>query len=621
MSYEALAKEIIDKVGGSSNIINVGHCMTRLRFSLKDDSSVSVEAVKNINGVVGAVNKGGQFQVIIGTHVPKVYEAIQNIGGFGGGSSQENQTDQTEKKGIITSILDTIAGSFTPVIPAIAGTGMIKALLALLVAFGWISTESQNYYVLNFVADAAFYFLPFLLAFSAAHKFKCNPYVAAVLAGLLLHPDLTALSTLTESVSYLGLPLRLATYSSSVIPILLIVWVGSYVEKWMKKISPASIQIFFVPMMTILIMSVVGLVGLGPLGSIIGDVLASGFMFLDENVSWLVPTLIGALCPLIVMTGMHYSIVPMAFTQIATLGYDTILSPGMLASNIAQGISTMVVLIKSKDKNMKSIAASSFIPALMGITEPSLYGVNLPLKTPLYAAMIGGGLGGLYAGLSGIRAFALVSIGLPCIPVFIEQGGSSANLINCLITIAISVVVTAIAAFILVKVEEPEEEVKESKQENIQLNKKVNIKSPITGTVMPLSAVSDEAFSSEAMGKGVAILPHDGRVYSPVTGQVMMVFGTKHAIGLVSEDGVEVLIHVGIDTVKLNGEHFKAYVESGQVVKQGDLLLEFDPEAIQAAGYSLETPIIITNTAQYLEIVETEETLIQAHKDLLTIIG
>ncbi|HAX72804.1 MAG TPA: PTS beta-glucoside transporter subunit EIIBCA [Firmicutes bacterium] len=618
MSYDVLAKQIIEKVGGPSNILNVGHCMTRLRFSLNDESKVNINEVKAINGVVGAVNNGGQFQIIIGTHVPKVYEAIQSIGIVSSDSTQEAQSG---KKGVFTSILDTIAGSFTPVIPAIAGTGMIKALLALLVAFGWISTESQNYYMLNFVADTAFYFLPFLLAFSAAQKFKCNPYVAAVLAGLLLHPDLTALSTVGEAVSYLGLPLRLATYSSSVIPILLMVWVGSNVERWMKKISPASIQIFFVPMMTILIMSVVGLVGLGPLGSIVGDFLASVFMFLDENVSWLVPTLLGALCPLIVMTGMQYSIVPMAFTQVATVGYDTILTPGMLASNIAQGVATFVVLIKSKDVNMKSIAGSATIPALMGITEPALYGVNLPLKTPLYAAMIGGGIGGLYAGLTGIRSFALVSIGLPCIPVFIEQGGSSANLINCLVTIAISIVVTAIAGFILIKVPGEKTEVKEAKEDSIQLNKKVSVKAPITGAVLPLSMVSDEAFASEAMGKGVAILPQEGKVYSPVTGQVAMLFRTKHAIGLISEEGVEILIHVGIDTVNLNGKHFTSHVESGQNVNQGDLLLEFDINAIKEDGYSIETPIIITNTAQYLDVLETEETLIQAHKNLLTIIG
>ncbi len=251
MSYNALAKEIIEKVGGASNITSLTHCMTRLRFNLKNSSKADLEVIKEIDGVVGAVNKGGQFQIIIGTHVSKVYEAIQALGVIG-----ESITDEpTKNKGIIPAVLDTIAGSFTPIIPAIAGTGMLKALLALLTTFGWLATDSQNYYILNFVSDAAFYFLPFFLAFSAANKFKMNPYVAAVLAGILLHPDLTVLSTLGESVNYLGLPLTLVTYSSSVIPILLIVWIGSYVEKYMKKISPKAIEIFFVPMMTILIMS------------------------------------------------------------------------------------------------------------------------------------------------------------------------------------------------------------------------------------------------------------------------------------------------------------------------------------------------------------------------------
>ncbi|WP_195513608.1 beta-glucoside-specific PTS transporter subunit IIABC [Turicibacter sanguinis] len=617
MSYDVLAKEIIEKVGGASNISNVAHCMTRLRFNLQDANKVNVDEVKAINGVVGAVNKGGQFQVIIGTHVSGVFEAIQKVGVI---SSNPSTNEANEKQSVVSQVLDTIAGTFSPIIPAIAGSGMVKALLAILTTFGWLSTDSQTYYILNFVSDATFYFLPFLLAFSAAQKFKCNPYVAAVMAGVLLHPNLTALSTIGEPVSYFGLPVTLATYSSSVIPIILIVWIQSYVEKYAKKVSPKSVQIFLVPMITVLVMSVLGLVVLGPLGSIVGNILASGFMFLDEKVSWLTPTLIGALCPLLVMTGMHYSLVPMSLAQLATFGYDTFLSPGMLTSNIAQGTAALIVSIKSKDQNMKSIAGSAAITGLMGITEPALYGVNLPLKTPLYSAMIGGGVAGLYAGITGIRAFASANPGLAAIPVYIGGEGMT-NLINCIITVAISIGVTAISAFILVKVPEEQTEVKEAKKDSIQLNKKVSVKAPITGTVMPLSTVSDEAFASEAMGKGIAILPQEGKVYSPVTGQVAMIFGTKHAIGLVSEDGVEVLIHVGIDTVKLNGQHFTTFVESGQAVKQGDLLLEFDMEAIQAAGYSLETPIIITNTAQYLDVLETDETLIQAHKDLLTIIG
>ncbi len=619
MSYEVLAKEIIEKVGGASNVSAVAHCMTRLRFNLKDESKVNLETVKAIDGVVGAVNKGGQFQVIIGTHVSKVFEAIQAVGNFDQSSSDEPE----EKKSVASQILDAIAGTFSPIIPAIAGSGMIKALLAVLTTFNWLSTDSQTYYILNFVSDATFYFLPFLLAFSASKKFKCSPYVAAALAGILLHPNLGALAELDNPVQYFGLPVTLATYSSSVIPIILIVWVQSYVEKCAKKYSPNSVEIFLAPMITMLVMSILALVVLGPIGAIAGDYLAQGFTFLDEKASWLVPTIIGALCPLLVMTGMHYSLVPICLAQLATLGYDSFLSPGMMVSNIAQGVAAAVVAFKAKDQNMKSIAASSAITGVMGITEPALYGVNLPLKTPLYSAMIGGGCAGLYAGITGIRAFASSSLGLAALPVFIGGEGMS-NFINAIISVAIAIVVTAVAALVLVKIEVPESkenEIKEAKKDNIQLNKKVIIQSPMTGTVLPLSQVSDEAFASEAMGKGIAIIPEEGKVFSPVDGTIAMVFGTKHAIGLVSESGVEVLIHVGIDTVKLNGQYFNAYIESGQVVKKGDLLLEFDMDAIKEAGFSLETPVIITNTQQYLDIIETEESLIQVNKELLTIIS
>lgn len=619
MSYEVLAKEIIEKVGGASNVSAVAHCMTRLRFNLKDDSKVNLETVKAIDGVVGAVNKGGQFQVIIGTHVSKVFDVIQAVGNFDQSSSDEPE----EKKSVASQILDAIAGTFSPIIPAIAGSGMIKALLALLTTFNWLSTDSQTYYILNFVSDATFYFLPFLLAFSASKKFKCSPYVAAALAGILLHPNLGALAELGNPVQYFGLPVTLATYSSSVIPIILIVWVQSYVEKYAKKYSPNSVEIFLAPMITMLVMSILALVVLGPIGAIAGDYLAQGFTFLDEKASWLVPTIIGALCPLLVMTGMHYSLVPICLAQLATLGYDSFLSPGMMVSNIAQGVAAAVVAFKAKDQNMKSIAASSAITGVMGITEPALYGVNLPLKTPLYSAMIGGGCAGLYAGITGIRAFASSNPGLAALPVFIGGEGMS-NFINAIISVAIAIVVTAVAALVLVKIEIPESkenEIKEAKKDNIQLNKKVIIQSPMTGTVLPLSQVSDEAFASEAMGKGIAIIPEEGKVFSPVDGTIAMVFGTKHAIGLVSKTGVEVLIHVGIDTVKLNGQHFNAYVESGQVVKKGDLLLEFDMDAIKEAGFSLETPVIITNTQQYLDIIETEESLIQVNKELLTIIS
>lgn len=620
MSYETLAKEIIDKVGGTSNIESLTHCMTRLRFYLKDVNKVNVEEVKRVNGVVGAVYKGGQFQIIIGTHVAQVHDTIIKVGGIT--SKTVTSNDSEEKKGIVSRVLDAISTIFISIIGAIAGAGMIKALLALLVAMKLVDTSSQTYYIMNFIGDSAFYFLPFLLAISAAKKFNCNPYFAVVLAGVLLHPNLVALKTAGDPVSFFGIPLTLASYSSSVVPIILTVWLMSYIERFAKKVSPEPVKIFLVPMIVFLITAPLALLAVGPLGTIVGDWLAIGFEFLNQKAGWLVPILIGALTPLLVMTGMHYSLLPIQLAQYATLGYATLTAPGMLASNVAQGAASLAVAYKTKDKNLKAMASSGGVTALMGITEPVLYGVNLPLKRPLYAVMIGGGVAGAWAGITGMRTYASATAGIFAFPVYIGPEGLQ-NMWNAVICAIIAFVVSFVLTLVFGFEDKTETEVetKEAVKDTIQLNKKVSIASPISGITVPLTQVNDEAFASEAMGKGIAIIPGEGKVYSPVTGKVAMLFGTKHAIGLVSETGVEVLIHVGIDTVKLNGEHFKAYVESGQEVKQGDLLLEFDIEAIQAAGYETITPIIITNTAQYLEVVETNESVIKANHELLTVIN
>lgn len=620
MSYDVLSKEIIEKVGGASNVESLTHCMTRLRFYLKDVNQVNIDEVKSINGVVGAVYKGGQFQIIIGTHVAQVHDTIIKIGGITSGTASSAQAE--EKKGVISNILEAISSIFMPVIGSIAGAGMIKALLALLVAMNFIDTNGQTYYVMNFIGDAAFYFLPILLAVSSAKKFNCNTYFAVVLAGGLLHPNLVALKSAGDSVSFLGIPMILASYSTSVVPIILTVWVMSYVERFAKKVSPGPVKIFLVPMLVFLITAPIALLGVGPLGTIFGDWLAVGFNFIDQKAGWAIPILLGAFCPLLVMTGMHYSLMPIQLAQYATLGYATLLGPGMLTSNIAQGAASLAVAFKTKDKNLKAVAASGGMTALMGITEPVLYGVNLPLKRPLYAVMIGGGVAGAWAGFTGMRTYASATAGIFAFPVYIGPEGLQ-NMWNAVISAFIAFVVTFVLTLVFgfEDKKETEVETKEAVKDTIQLNKKLSIAAPISGITVPLAQVNDEAFASGVMGKGIAIIPQEGKVYSPVTGKVAILFGTKHAIGLISENGVEVLIHVGIDTVKLNGEHFKAYVESGQEVKQGDLLLEFDIDAIQAAGYETITPIIITNTAQYLDIFETEESTVKPNANLLTIIS
>lgn len=444
--YQSLAKEIIEKVGGVSNVDQLTHCMTRLRFTLKDKAKANADTVKSINGVINVIESGGQFQVVIGTHVAEVFEEMPAFSNEGNSASSHSSTNQRVKW--YEKVLDVIAGSFSPVIPAIAGTGMLKAVLVLLTSFGWVSKEEQMYYILSYVADTAFYFLPFLLAWSASVKMKTSTVLSILMAGILLHPNYAALKTVGDPVNFLGLPVTLVTYSSSVVPILLIIWAQSYVEKFAKKISPNCVKVFLVPLITILIMTPIALCGLGPLGGIIGDYMSLGFEWLNEKGSWIAPFLIGTFTPPLVMTGMHYSLIPISTAQYATMGYGTILGPGMTCSNIAQGIASLAVALRTKDSNMKQIAFSSGITGVMGITEPALYGVNLPLKYPLIAAMIGGGLGGLYGGIMGVKSWASSSPGLAALPVYVGGEGMS-NFYHALIMVAISIVTTFIITYIL----------------------------------------------------------------------------------------------------------------------------------------------------------------------------
>lgn len=617
MDYGNLAKNILEKIGGEGNISFLTHCATRLRFNLNDDTKANVEALKKTKGVIGVVNSGGQFQVIIGSDVGNVYKEINKLGNFSEGMDKK----EDNSKGPVVKVLDTIAGIFTPIIPAITGAGMIKCVLALLVSFKLIGTSSQTYYILNFMGDAAFYFLPFLLADSAAKKFKCNSYLAMTIAGVLLHPSFGALKAAGKSVSFLGLPVTLANYSSSVIPIILGVWFMSFIEPIADRVSPKAVKFFTKPLLTIIVTAPVVLIVLGPLGTIMGDGIASGIAFLDTYASWLVPLIVGTFSPLLVMTGMHYGLIPIGINNLATAGFDTVVGPGMLGSNIAQGGAALAVALKTKNKELKQLASSSGITAVCGITEPAMYGVNLVLKKPLIAAMIGGGVSGLYLGLTGVARFVGGSPGLLALPGYIGTNGYS-NIINASIGAAIAFGVAFLAAWIL-GFEEPIEEGEETKEEVVikeKLVNKIKIASPINGDVVKLSEVKDETFASGIMGKGVAIIPKDGKIVSPINGTVQTIFKTKHAIGLVSDDGVEILIHIGLDTVQLNGEHFVAHIKDGDEVKVGDLLVEVNIEAVKEKGYDIVTPIIITNTDKYLDIISSEEESVNAGDTLLTIV-
>ena len=620
MDYKKLGYDLLQVVGGVDNISKLTHCATRLRFEFCDRSKVDKAAIENTLGVISVVEKGGQFQVVVGNDVPVTYRVLINeMGGTAAKSSSGSSSDdEKEKTGIITNIISAISTTFTPVIPALIGGGMIKAVLSLLVLCG-LDDSSSTYAVLNLISDAAFYFMPVLLAYGAAIKFECNPVLAMTLACALLHPTWSGMVSAGEGVDFFYIPVHLVDYSYSVIPIILSVWLMSYVEKFAEKYTPSIIKFFLKPLIILFISVPIALVIVGPLGSFLNSVIEAGANIINAKASWLLPMLMGALQPFLVLTGTAWAMTPIATVQISSLGYEIVNGPGMLASNIAQGGATLAVALKTKNSQLKQLASSSGFTAVMGITEPCLYGVLLRLKKPLIASMIGGGIGGIYAGISGLVRYAFVSPGLAALPAFI--GANPMNIVHAVITCIISFAAAFAAAWVLGFDEpaDPDQAKKETKPSEKPGSKAAAVSAPVSGICIPLSEVNDAVFSQKILGDGAAIIPSEGKVYAPVNGTVSTVFDTKHAIGLLSEDGVELLIHIGIDTVNLEGKYFTAHVESGQKIKKGDLLVSFDQEMIRKAGYDTVTPVLITNTAEFHSIHTDASGNVKAGDVLLTV--
>ncbi|MBE5973626.1 MAG: PTS beta-glucoside transporter subunit EIIBCA [Paenibacillaceae bacterium] len=618
MNHYELAKEILVLVGGSENITQLNNCATRLRMNLKDESKIDLNKIKEIQGVLGAAKKSGQYQIIIGTDVANVCDEIRKMGEI----TESTAPNQKTKK--LDALMDIFASIFTPVIPAITAAGMIKAILVICVLFG-MNKESQVYIIFNFIADAGFYFLPVMLAFSSAKKLGCNPYLAVMMGGILLHPSFTKMVSAGDPVFFLGLPVKLVNYGSSVIPIILAVWLMVYVERFADKISPKPVKFFMKPTLTILIVAPIVLIVLGPLGSYVGTVIATVTDFLNSRVSWLVPMLMGAFMPLLVLTGMHWSFLPILMTSYSTYGYEAVMGPGSLVSNICQGAAAFCVALKTKDKQFKQQASSAGITALMGITEPAMYGVTIKYRKVLLSVMLGGGAGGFYAGLMGVVRYTSGTPGLLSLPIFIGDNPMNVihALISCLIGFCITFVLTWFYGF-----KEPETdgavELDKGKDtdtgKQIPKSKKIMIYSPVNGRKVKLSKVSDETFAKEIAGKGMAVEPADGRITAPFDGEVVTVFRTKHVIGLRSSEGVELMIHIGIDTVELEGKYFTAHVADGDFVKAGDLLMEFDKQAIEAAGYETVVPVIVTNTGNYLDIITSEEGAVESGQPLFTVL-
>lgn len=634
MNYNDLANQILQLVGGKDNVSNLTHCATRLRFNLKDESLAQTDQLKDTAGVLGVAQSGGQYQVIIGNDVNHVYKPIASQLNLSEDKSGDD--GKQEHQSIGAKMIDTITGIFTPILPAITASGMLKALLALLTAFGWLSKESMSYQVINFMADAAFYFLPILLANSAAKKFKCNPYMAMMLGGILLHPTFVSLVAAANeggaAVSLFGLPIYGASYSSSVIPIILAVWFMSYVEPIADKLSPKHVKFFTKPLITILVAGMATLWVIGPIGYIVASWIADGVNWLNTVVPWLVPVVLGGAFPLLVMTGTHYGIIPIGINNRMTLGYDTLVYPANLCSNLAQGASAFAVALKSKKEKVKELGVSSGITAICGITEPALYGINMRYRQALISCCAGGALGGLYVGLMNVRNYAGGSPGLLTLPGYIGEAGFG-DLINACIGGAIAFAASFVITWVLFK--DTEEGLKAAAGEQTKHEKKIEkeekikaienavseiIASPVDGEAVSLKEVNDPTFAQEIMGKGAAVKPANGHFVSPVDGEVVMVFDTKHAIGLKSQDGAELLIHVGLDTVNLGGKHFNALVKAGDKVAKGQPILDADLDAIAKAGYDTITPVIVTNTMECGDIVSQPKGGIKAGEALVRVI-
>lgn len=606
MEYAATAKQILAQIGGKENVVSVTHCMTRLRFVLKDESQIQDDAVKSINGVVGVMRKGGQYQIIIGNEVSKCYGEIMKLGKF----SDEKGTSQSSRNhgNPLTIILDAISGSMSPVIPAIIGAGMVQVLNIIL---GWfLPADNQTLQLLSVIGNTAFYFLPVLVAYSAGKKFGANPVLVTAVVAILIHPNFVALTGAEGGINFLGIPVTNFDYSSSIIPAILTAWVMSYIERLVEKITPSFTKNFLKPMLIILISSPLAFLILGPLGSFVGSGLASVLVFIQSHVSIAAYIIMAAAMPFIVMTGMHWAFIPVVFAALETPAGESLMLPAMLISNLAQGASCLAVAVKSKNSGLKQLAASSGVSALFaGVTEPGLYGVTMPLKRPLGAVCISSGITGLIAGILGVAASSFASPSLLALPIFVhaEKASNFAMAALCSgIAIILSFVITWFMGF-----EDPTDKKGESDTYKDNSDSKLPapntstqiVLAPLAGQTVSLNQVNDETFSTGVLGLGVGIIPSEGKVYAPFDGMVETVPDSKHALGLLSESGIELLIHVGLETVSLNGKYFNVHIQEGQPIHKGDLLLEFDLKAIADEGFDTVTPVIVTNADEYTQVV------------------
>ncbi|WP_339299318.1 beta-glucoside-specific PTS transporter subunit IIABC [Paenibacillus sp. FSL R5-0623] len=631
MDHKKMGDDIVRLVGGEANINGLVHCATRLRFDLKDSKKAERETLEKHDGIITVVESGGQFQVVIGSNVAHVYAEIMKNRDFGGDSSSSAESTG-EKTSLLSKVFEIISGSFSPLIPAMAGSGMLKALLTVLTMFGWMSDTSDTYLILSAAGNAVFYFLPIFLGITLGMKLKANPYVAGVIGAALMEPSFTGLMDKGSDVSFLGIPVVMMNYSASVFPIFISISIYAVLDKLLKKIILKDLQLFLVPMIALMIMVPLSAMAFGPFGTTVGDWISSGVTWLIGVSGILSGVVLGGFMTFMVVFGLHWGFTPITIQNIG-VGGDPIEAMAAAAVFAQIGVAFGIFLKAKKNKTLRTLAGSTSLTGLLaGVTEPIVYGLILRYKRVIPIVVIAGAIGGAINGHFGVKMTAYVFHNIFAIPVYTPT-------VVYVIAIACSFAVAAVLT-VMFGYESKTKDTASEKNESVSSTsaestpaelpvvpetktteiKKELIYSPLTGKAVALSTINDPAFSTGAMGKGLAIVPEIGEVVAPVDGVVTSLFPTGHAIGLTTNAGTEILIHIGINTVALKGKHFSPVVQEGDIVRQGDLLIQFDIDKIMEAGYETVTPVMVTLTQQEVDVFETTQEQVQKNDVLLTLV-
>lgn len=600
MDYKSLAKSIVENVGGADNIVHLEHCSTRLRFQLADHSKVNIDALKKTPGVMGVID-AAQFQIVIGNDVIEAYDAITSAYDLGGVPAA---SAKKEKRSAGAVFLEYLIGIFQPLVPAIAGAGVLKSIMLLLAMIGVITSTDALYTTLVGISDATFYFLPLMVAVTTANMFKTDRLVAMAAVGFLLLPATT--TALKDGLVLFGITVQNITYSSQVFPAILEVICLSLLERWLNKVSPKAIRVFFVPMVALAITIPVTLLVLGPLGYNVGVLLTDAILFMYSTFGWIALAVLAAILPLMVSMGMHKALVPYAVSSMSTAGFESLYIPASLGHNISESGACLAVALRTKDERLRQTALSAGISALMGITEPALYGVTLQHKRAMTAVVISGAISGALIGLLGVKAFVTVGPGLASMTMYVDAANPQ-NLVNAFIGFAAALVCSFAIAFSTWKDDDQAEAAGTTDKPASTADAALELVVPVSGTVEDITKVPDEMFAAKTLGDGMAIVPSQGMLYSPVDAEVTMVFKTRHAIGLTCANGAEILIHVGIDTVKMDGDGFTSHVSTGDHVGVGDELISFDIDKIEKAGFDPTVCIIVSNGADFSVENKTQE--------------